>query len=75
MRADDFIDVVKLSRAAGDRRFGTYDHDANRVVGPASKSTGRPKPRRREKADAGAVLRYEKHQDPATGAILYRRKP
>lgn len=75
LRPDDFVDLVKFARAAGERQFGPYEGHANRLTGPPRRSsvTGRGAGRGQSSPPSSSSP-FDKVEDPITGEVLYKAK-
>jgi hypothetical protein len=75
LRLEEFIDAVSIARAVGERPYGHFDHDANRLCGPSVRRNSSVKHGLSEKEAAvvSSNTFYEVFEDPETGEVLYRQ--
>lgn len=73
LRPSHLLDAMRLVRAAGERIYGHFDHDAHQAVGP----TETPDASSMSMLHVSTTLEnsvepFEEYQDTRTGETLYK---
>jgi hypothetical protein len=77
LQENEYIEASDLNWALGERPYGHYDHDSQRLSGPYSRDNESDlhngyHPRQDKIPSTVCSTRYEAYKDPQTGDILYR---
>jgi hypothetical protein len=79
LRFDELIKAVDFARAVGERPYGHFDHDANRLCGPVIRhhESITAVSLKDEMSETKSQIStsntfYEAYESPKTGEVLYR---